>query len=1731
MKKKCRFSEVFFAAVYFFSNVIALHAGETNFWRERRAQTKRYSSPALLCQLPPVGTIGFSPSIDSVSGASSQTKGICSDISRADLTSVRTANSRDGSVDWLQSLVSPFGTVRDIHVSPHSDRPLMIHIQDIHGNVGAQKNIAQMIEALSTARGVSLVGLEGATGPFDLDDLRRFPDMDAKEDATNWAIKKDLIGGAEKIGITSEKPLTLWGIEDKSLYEANVEAVKGSLARKAEALSFLREFNSVLDRLKKATYSVELAAYDANVRAYQEGHLGLAKYLAKLIELDSKKTELRTRSPNIAVLLEAFDLESKMDFKEVERQRADVVDHLARRLDDSALKELVNQSLGYRAGRMTYSRYYAYVKELCKTAKVDVARFPALMDYIAYVGLTDRIHRDRLLTELSDLDETVASQLARTDREKDTLALSRDSLLLGNLTNNTMTPEIWARYQNRRVFVKNLVSRASVLATGLGVDISLAPPERFDGFLTPFEDFCRLAMERNTALTDRLWKKMEETKSKSAILVAGGFHTEGLTELIKTRGGSYIVLTPRVETIDTKNNYLDAFAHDPLPLEKLFDGEKIGILTLRGLSREGQQERDVLVPQALAVRMILNIVQRAYRRMKSDGATLEVIKRNLTENIKKLRSIGNLFENLLPRLTAVTNQGSILNFSMKGIAYSARTNENGGYSLTPLDRPGYDHFQRSRFGKFLKANALFLFKAMTAIFNAPFDEASLTTNKALKKFIDIHHWRGIDVFIGFQLVRLMTLMTFVPALYLFYLAVTGDVHAVVKMGIASVGLIAFFRNNKFYIPSHMATNVFGFAINLLLEAVDFIAKLFGSKVEYRVPYLSGDGSENDWEEYIYDRNVYYQPPPFLYQHPLEVNLTATRDGVSRNQSFFIYKRKNQMILRIGDQEYSDEMNPLCFDSGDFVHLGIRNDLAVLWVDLKMDVISFHCILLNNDSIVLNKRKAQLPTEVSEGEINPVGDIKLYNFIRYKNDQPPPFHYTGPIQLTVLADNLTGSFWIYKKRDEFYVLLGVKEIILRKRVALELTVNGKLRDLPYRDDNATLIVNKDGDNLRFEFYSTRFHEINLKIERDAVPDGKRWQFNVRANRINAVRNLFLAMKGKGNLTDVDWSQVLNGVKFLRRARRGNSLLLTSLWEMDFSHSPNFPEPPSEENISWLLGLDKSDLKKLGDQLKLMVLLQKALEYQEAVTKRVSLGQGEFFDLSQNYKDFWELIGTTTSPDAATPNPQPDPRTHLEQAMERFPLDFDIDIFMANGRFLLDRIENERAKYSGLDPDVGSWGLWNFFGFNNLPWNGFWESVLVGGGVVLGLNVIFPSIVFTTVDWISLFSPDTVTLAIAVYLTVFVFNYFMHLLTGVQKAGGKPSVTILSDGWMVMAKAAWAATVTASQGQVVGAGAIVAGFLLQSPWIAVIGILWWAARHAYRNYTTELPYRHARNISEGVKVVSYSANLEGRRTDQDPRASTTDFLRTIFFGSPAGPRLTPVERTVYAFQTKSMDAALAAKGLFGTTNDSLLRTDPTGWIGQEGLSYLDRNKTGSEMSQHIAFLNLVVQVYSKIGESMSPAIFEMPSPAQFREDPAASRSVAAALIAYGAGNRPLTLVAKDMESTEAGWQSQDAMQEAAREALSRYAPHRVGEIGRKFKEGQISSTLATNSLINPQGQYLLARIIVQAFGSDALKYQPYVLGKKSNFDPQGTENPIFFDLLLYSKEFLKNIQKQALFLIAA
>lgn len=661
------------AALYFLTNVAAGHAAESNFWKDRRrAASLQWGEPtaeapsrggSLYARLPTAPSQG--PDLSSL--WEQPVHRVSQDLAESAPKNI--VRGPDARLMAVAQAVAPFGQVRRVKAATSPDAPLILHIQDVHGNPQAQRNMSGMVLALAQKQS-PLVGLEGASGAFEMESFHAYPDLDIVKSVADYFLEKDLIGGPEHAGLVAPRPLTLWGVEDPGLYLAHVAAVKESLAGRGRADAFLGQWAAAIEALKKAHYSPALHDFDKNQNLYERDQRGLGEYVENLKGF--QKTLSVQEFPNVEKLLLAARREKTMDFEAVENERRALVEGLATRLSVPELQDLVRRSLDLKAGTLRQRDYQTHLRDLCARHKLALSRFPRLVGYMDYVADSESIEREALLNELDRLETAAQDALARTPVQRDIVSLTRDLSRLSKLVANEMTPADWSAYEPRRAAMARLGARLKALPGGRAVET----PADWEGFVRPYEEFCRKALARNSALADRTLEKMKSERKGTALLVAGGFHTDGLVDLLAARGATVVVLTPKIGPVDGASNYLDVFARDPLPVEKIFAGEPIALKDRCGLGGgELAGEQTARVHAAVAGRTLMV----AWEGLRGLGNSTRTMLRELREYLLSLEQlVGDPLKDIQSDLQAVGAGGLTL-------AYRADNGREESLSLRETD--------------------------------------------------------------------------------------------------------------------------------------------------------------------------------------------------------------------------------------------------------------------------------------------------------------------------------------------------------------------------------------------------------------------------------------------------------------------------------------------------------------------------------------------------------------------------------------------------------------------------------------------------------------------------------------------------------------------------------------------------------------------------------------------------------------------------------------------------------------------------------------------------------------------------------------------------------------------------------------------------------------------------------------------------------------------------------------
>lgn len=461
--------------------------------------------------------------------------------------------------------------------------PAIFHIQDVHANSEAQADIARIIRDRIQNYNVDFIAVEGAFAPVDLAPFQSFPSQSSIRTVADFLLEQNQISGPLHAALTGGNSFPpIIGIDQKNLYEANVDAVRQSVRLKARALNAHRERLKEIQNGKKIVFNPQLAAWDKVVQSYYAGDRPLGDYA---LELSRRVSRLY---PQLELFASAYDVERRLDLDRVREERRRVLSRLASALSRTELETLLQSSNGKE------KEFYALFLRLAEKTGLDLRNTPAFDDYVRYVRLRDQIQTDGLFADIRKAETDVYSALIQTDGERALVAASRRNHLEGKLIEFSLTREEWEEYKRTKSDERNSQqTRRSKFAFG---DSKLFRTSNIG--LRSFEQFYQEAEARDQAMAENLLAAMKKYDAKNVVLVTGGFHAEGVKSNLESRNSEFgtefsmINYVPRISKIEgprkrgsdvspedmakgESSSYLSVFLQEKTPLERLFSGEKL----------------------------------------------------------------------------------------------------------------------------------------------------------------------------------------------------------------------------------------------------------------------------------------------------------------------------------------------------------------------------------------------------------------------------------------------------------------------------------------------------------------------------------------------------------------------------------------------------------------------------------------------------------------------------------------------------------------------------------------------------------------------------------------------------------------------------------------------------------------------------------------------------------------------------------------------------------------------------------------------------------------------------------------------------------------------------------------------------------------------------------------------------------------------------------------------------
>jgi len=445
----------------------------------------------------------------------------------------------------------------------------IIHIQDAHGNVEAQENIQSIIKTLVEQGKVDAISDEGAWWEYNMDGFNAVSDEDASLVADYWT-KYALMGGAARYKALNDRKLPVMGLENKDLKLKNQELGQKSHANKKESLAMAKKIKGAMEALKLKIYDDETRGFLQALEDFGADKITLTSY-AKTLQAEADKANVKWNTyNNFNKVVESIQLEDKIDFAKIDRERLDMIDELETKVDKKVSDEIVTKSLNYRLGRLSAADYYNFLLEKSLSAKIDMSKYENVNQYAKLVNIYAEINDDALFAETDRLEAEVKGKIFKTDAQVNFDKHFQNLEVLTKMIGLEMTRADLAFYNENKPSATKAIAFLQKSAKDLGLGIEVSDTlGKIDQNLASNVKFYEVAMKRDEVMVENTLAMMDERGFKTVVLVAGGFHTEGIIKALKAKTVSHMIITPRITNPDAPNYHMQNYLGEETEATKM----------------------------------------------------------------------------------------------------------------------------------------------------------------------------------------------------------------------------------------------------------------------------------------------------------------------------------------------------------------------------------------------------------------------------------------------------------------------------------------------------------------------------------------------------------------------------------------------------------------------------------------------------------------------------------------------------------------------------------------------------------------------------------------------------------------------------------------------------------------------------------------------------------------------------------------------------------------------------------------------------------------------------------------------------------------------------------------------------------------------------------------------------------------------------------------------------------
>ncbi len=424
---------------------------------------------------------------------------------------------------------------------------VVINVQYLHCDYSVQKNIYYILDELCEKYDIKNIYEEGGVGATDFGIFAHLNPAYRKT-ILEKLLNAGTLTGAEYYTILNDKKDFLKGIEDEKSYNQNIVRLSEILKSKQDTQKYLSNIDKEIDFLKAKYLSVNNKKLNELLDKYEHKKISQEKFLAHLIAFANANNINTKKYKNLHSYINVMVSSSEINKKNLAREFTNIIAKIKGSVSYEEYKKILAITSDFteiRTSKLVIENY-------CKNKEINIANvYPNLNKFFSLKKESFHFNSIAMVKEERKLIDTIRTYFSDSLTELEIAYIADFKDFYKKYITAELTSAQWE-------YVKVGIEKFEELYAKYSVQDDVAKLKKYSSILT---DFYNINTERNYTFlknmnilssVDSVNTKFSDisnilSKAKNiVILVSGGYHTDGITEILDENNISNITITPEV---------------------------------------------------------------------------------------------------------------------------------------------------------------------------------------------------------------------------------------------------------------------------------------------------------------------------------------------------------------------------------------------------------------------------------------------------------------------------------------------------------------------------------------------------------------------------------------------------------------------------------------------------------------------------------------------------------------------------------------------------------------------------------------------------------------------------------------------------------------------------------------------------------------------------------------------------------------------------------------------------------------------------------------------------------------------------------------------------------------------------------------------------------------------------------------------------------------------------------